>query len=120
MTGMPGESWSARSRAERFDPRLGAVNPSREGEAWQILPKRTAPELRSGESLPGSDRGNHGPKRGSAGSRPGKISPASCRRPGAHCRPLDPASLSLSPLLIFIRRYSHAIGVNELSIVIQV
>ena len=26
---------------------------------------------------------------------PCKISPLSCRRPGAHCRPLDPASLSL-------------------------
>ena len=44
-----------------------------------------------------SDRVTHGKKHGSAANRPGKISPASCRRPGAHCRPLDPASLSLSP-----------------------
>ena len=29
------------------------------------------------------------------GEHPCKISPAPCRRPGAHCRPLDPASLSL-------------------------
>jgi hypothetical protein len=28
---------------------------------------------------------------------PCKISPHPCRRPGAHCRPLDPASLSLLP-----------------------
>jgi hypothetical protein len=56
------------------------------------------PELRTGELPPESDRGIHGETYGSAGALRGPISPASCRRPGAHCRPLDPASLSLSPL----------------------
>src|SRR5262249_14107249 len=33
----------------------------------------------------------------SAREHPGAISPPSWRRPGAHCRPLDPASLPLCP-----------------------
>jgi hypothetical protein len=34
----------------------------------------------------------------SDGEHPVRISPHPCRRPGAHCRPLDPTSLSLLPL----------------------
>jgi len=42
---------------------------------------------------------------------PCRISPHPCRRPGAHCRPLDPASLSLLP----VRRPGHRTIASEQS-----